>query len=401
MVRTQHHQFITFNYETEQLTPDMWISLGEAMSKSQHLAGVPLKPAAAETMMRIALIRGLQATTAIEGNTLSQDEVGEIVAKGTANVPPSLEYQEQEVKNVLVVLKEIDLALAEGVLIPITVPLLCKWNAQVLNGTADVAEVVPGQLRPHNVTVGKYVAPHWQEVPALLDELCGWLRDLRARVDEQSTDRERFVCAVTAAMLAHLYVAWIHPFGDGNGRVARLLEVLILSESGVVPVVATNLLSDHYNKTRPQYYKALDRAQSDVTEFIRYALQGFLDELRVQIAVIRAESRTIHWESYVYETFREHPSTMARDRQRELALTMPSGRWISPNGATELNPGIAKKYAVCGPRTPTRDLNDLTKMGLVVRKGRRYRANRKVIEAFVPPTWSEQEPERENERMLF
>jgi Fic family protein len=41
-----------------------------------------------------------------------------------------------------------------------------------------------------------------------------------------------------------------HPFGDGNGRVARLIEVQILSESGVIPDVATGLLSDHYSKTR-------------------------------------------------------------------------------------------------------------------------------------------------------
>jgi hypothetical protein len=70
-----------------------------------------------------------------------------------------------------------------------------------------------------------------------------------------------------------------HPFGDGNGRVARLIEVQILSESGVIPDVATGLLSDHYNKTRSQYYLALDGAQGDVTSFVGYALQGLLDEL--------------------------------------------------------------------------------------------------------------------------
>ena len=40
-----------------------------------------------------------------------------------------------------------------------------------------------------------------------------------------------------------------------------------------------------------------------------------------------------------------------------------------------------------GERTPTRDLNDLWKLGLVAKEGRRYRARRSVIAAFIPPTW--------------
>ncbi len=83
-----------------------------------------------------------------------------------------------------------------------------------------------------------------------------WLDKLRSEVTAESRPEERFVNAALSAILAHLYIAWIHPFGNGNGRLARLIEVQILSESGVVPLVATNLLSDHYNKTRSAYYLA-------------------------------------------------------------------------------------------------------------------------------------------------
>lgn len=219
----------------------------------------------------------------------------------------------------------------------------------------------------------------------MVEQLTRWLRKLRGQVNEKSTDRERFVNAVLVAILAHLYIVWIHPFGDGNGRVARLIEVQILSESGVIPDVATGLLSDHYNKTRGQYYLALDGAQHDVTSFVDYALQGLLDELRNQIAMVRVENLAIHWESFVYETFRAKPSTIARDRQRQLALIM-TNEWITANAATELTPAIAKKYGGAGPRMPARDLNDLVEMGLVEQRGRQYRARRSVIEAFIPPT---------------
>jgi Fic family protein len=44
---------------------------------------------------------------------------------------------------------------------------------------------------------------------------------------------ERIVIGVIKSIIAHLYLAWIHPFGDGNGRTARLLEVRFLMEAGV------------------------------------------------------------------------------------------------------------------------------------------------------------------------
>ncbi|MCB9440816.1 MAG: Fic family protein [Mycolicibacterium sp.] len=392
MTRPDRHPFISFEFSVGQLTSSMWLDLGEALSKCQHLAGVPLKPARAAEMGAVCLARGVQATTAIEGNTLSEAEVKQIVAKGSANVGKSRQYQEREVQNVLAAISEMDEALRAGVQLPITRERLERLNFQILDGIPDEPEVVPGKLREHNVTAGRYVAPHWQDVPHLLDRFVRWLADLRADVTPESPARDRFVNAVLAAMLAHLYIAWIHPFGNGNGRLARLIEVQILSESGVVPIVATNLLSDYYNKTRDHgYYRALDAAQRDVISFIRYAITGFLEELRGQIEVVKAENIQIHWESYVYEVFRNMPDTETRTRQRELSLAMPEGKWITAKDATDLNTALARFYTKVGERTPTRDLNDLTKMGLVEKDKRRYRVRRSVIQAFIPLTWGVQQ----------
>ena len=219
-----------------------------------------------------------------------------------------------------------------------------------------------------------------------MDELVKWLDRMRANVNHGSTDEDKFVTAILSAILAHLYIAWIHPFGNGNGRVARLIEVQILSESGIVPMVATNVLSDHYNKTRNNYYLALDSAQRDVGAFVKYAVKGFVDELRDQIKLVRRESLAIHWESHVHEVFGKVPNTDARARQRQLSLSLPEGRLVTPEEITELTPRLAKKYATCGERTPARDLNDLVRLGLVEKINRRhYRARREIIEAFLPP----------------
>ncbi|MEW1882176.1 Fic family protein [Rhodococcus sp. NPDC080181] len=388
MTRPEQHPYISFEIDTKRITPAMWLALGEAMSKCQHLAGVPLKPARAAEMSSVYLARGVQATTAIEGNTLSEKEVKQIVAMGTAHVGKSRQYQEREVQNVLGAIAETDEALRAGEKLPVTRARLESLNAQILDGIPDEPEVVPGMLRRHNVSAGRYLAPHYDDVPGLINRFVQWLTDLRGQVAPDAPVQDRFVNAVLAAMLAHLYIAWIHPFGNGNGRLARLIEVQILSESGVVPIVATNLLSDHYNKTRDHgYYRALDAAQGDVFDFVRYALDGFLDELREQIEVVKAENVQIHWESYVYEVFRTMPDTETRTRQRELALVMPEERWITAKEATDLNTQLARLYARVGERTPTRDLNDLTRLDLVIKVGRKYRAKRGVIQAFIPPTW--------------
>jgi Fic family protein len=379
------HPFISFEFTADKLPPATWLALGEAMSKCEHLAGVPLKPQAAEQLLGIYLVRGVQATTAIEGNTLSTDEVKKIVEKGTAGVSESRQYLEREVQNVMAAIREIDVNLQAGYKPPITEERICQLNEQVLRGIPDKPEVIPGRYREHDVTVGPYRAPHWTLVPDLMRNLVKWMAELR---DETTDSRreERFLKALLTAVLGHLYIAWIHPFGNGNGRVARLIEVQILSESGVVPIVATNLLSDHYNKTRSEYYRHLDLAQRDVAPFIQYALFGFRDELREQIATVRVESLQIHWESHVFEVFAHRTPSAARDRQREVALTMPEAETLTPEQATELSTSLAKKYGRCGERTPARDMNQLAKLGLVERTGRRrYRVRREIIEAFIPP----------------
>lgn len=385
------HPFLNFDFDTARVDAATWLRLGESLSKCQHLAGVPLKPSAAYNLAQVYLARGIQATTAIEGNTLSDAEVLKVVKTGSADVSPSRAYLQTEVANILAAVEQIDASLKHGVRMPITAQRLNELNQQVLVGVPDRPEVVPGVTRRHDVTVGSaYTPPHWTEVDPLVNQLTAWLDKTMSAVGAHSSTDEKLVTSVLCAILAHVYIAWIHPWGNGNGRTARLVEVQILSESGVVPIVATNLLSDHYNKTRDAYYLALNAAQHDLMAFVRYAVQGFADELRDQIATVREENLTVHWESYVYEIFRGLPRTEARDRQRDVALAMPEGRLMTPEEVTDLSPRIARMFAVCGERTPARDMNTLAKEGLVVKVGRRYRVRRDLIQAFLPPVSNDQ-----------
>lgn len=398
------HPFIDFDDRPavdDKLSQRTWMLLGEAFSKCQHLARAPINPRLSHSMVQVYLASGAQATTAIEGNTLSIDDVKQIVAKGTADVGPSRAYQEQEVKNVLDAVNEIRSALLEGHRIPITTARLCGLNSIVLRTVPTEAHVSPGGFREAgiDVTVGRaYIPPPGRKVASLAKEFEDWLRRIRLTPEQESVaqDDSKFVAAVLAAILAHLYIAWIHPFGDGNGRTARLVETQILAESGIVPIVSTQLLSNHFNLTRDDYYRALNQARQKPDHFIRYALQGFVDQLRDQIRQVQDQNMGLVWQTYIRESFESSfdRHTEAHSRQQWLANALPAEveNAVTADRVTGLTMDLARAYAVAGPRTPARDLNALVRLELVIRTGPRskprYYANREVLQRFLPPVSS-------------
>lgn len=381
------HPWITFDArEINDLSALHWMMVGEARSKCATLAGTPLRPDVAQRLYQVALVKGAAATTAIEGNTLTEEQVSGIL-DGTFEAPPSRAYQQREVTNVLDAVQEIDNKVITGEAIPITTELICEFNKRVLDGTEYEPEAIPGKIRSHSVGVHAYRGAPFGDCEHLVARLAEWLEG----DDWRSTNPDlAFARAVLAAIYAHLYIAWIHPFGDGNGRTARLLEFLILARCGQVPLPAAHLLSNHYNLTRDQYYRELARASRNSTAiaFVEYAMQGFVDGLREQIDDVRSQQVSVAWVNYVHDLMNAQPSSKARDRRRTLALDMPSGDWIRKQDLAGLTPALASLYAEAGPRTLSRDLNELTKLGLIQRagaRGTRYRSRDFIIKAFMPP----------------
>ena len=91
-------------------------------------------------------------------------------------------------------------------------------NAAVLRGLEVEDYVRPGTIRAANVTVGGYRCPDWQDARYLLARLCDTLDGF------EPPEGSRYAFSILKAIFAHVYLAWIHPFGDGNGRTARLVE---------------------------------------------------------------------------------------------------------------------------------------------------------------------------------
>ena len=380
----ESHPWITFEAtDFNNLGPRAWMLLGEARSKCDHLAGVPLPPEVAKDFYTVALIKGAQATTAIEGNTLTEEQVAGIL-DGTFKAPESRAYQEREVRNVLEALQEIADQVMGGDSPVITKELICQYNLRLLDGTEHEPEAMPGSVRDHAVGVANYRGAPAEDCDYLLECLAGWLQSDTFKSEDPETG---FALAVACAIYAHLYMAWLHPFGDGNGRTARLLEFLILARSGLAPLPAAHLLSNHYNLTRDQYYRELARASRDRTtlSFVTYAIQGFVDGLREQIGQVRELQLKVAWVNYVHEVMNRYPSSQARDRQRTLVLAMAPDQATPRDELPGLTPKVARLYAGTGPRTLSRDLNRLRDAGLVRKHGNRWAANQSRIRAFLPP----------------
>jgi Fic family protein len=358
-----------------------WMGLGEIQSKCMHLAGVPLDPSVARHMHRLYLAKGVMATTAIEGNTLSEEEVDRRI-QGDLKLPPSKEYLGKEVDNVVAVANEI----SEKALISEEYNLCLNdiklYNAKILKGLSVDEGVIPGEIRKHSVTVGRYRGAPPEDCEYLMERLCLWLSgpDFRAKPGYE------IVYGVLKAIISHIYLAWIHPFGDGNGRTARMLEVRFLLEGGA-PTPAAHLLSNFYNQTRNEYYRKLDevsRNGGDIMPFIAYAVDGLCGELREQISKVRQYQFDVTWENFVHDQFKDKKSE-ADHRRRHLVLALSKrSEGIPLAGLRKLSTKVAELYATRAFRTMIRDVNILNEMDLITRDGRLIKANVDIIRAFVP-----------------
>src|ERR1019366_3875064 len=93
------HPWINFDIDLRRASPRLWLMLGEACSKCDNLATAALLPETARALHQLYLAKGALATTAIEGNTLTEEQALQLL-EGKLKLPPSKEYLAREVKNI-------------------------------------------------------------------------------------------------------------------------------------------------------------------------------------------------------------------------------------------------------------------------------------------------------------
>jgi len=375
------HPWLTFKLDLQDAQYSFWMLLAEAQSKSKYIAGIPLLPEAARKLQALYLAKGVLATTAIEGNTLTEKQVVNRI-KGKLDLPPSQEYLGKEIDNIVEACNLIKDRLLKGASRKLTPNDIKEFNNIVLRELPLNEDVIPGEIRKHKVSVGRYLAAPPADLDYLLERLCGFLNNF----DESVRYHSAF--GILKSIIAHVYLAWIHPFGDGNGRTARLIEFQILLSSGL-PTTAAHLLSNHYNQTRTEYYRQLNktsRGNEELIPFIEYALVGFLDGLDEQLDVIRRQQLEVHWINYVDSRFK-NKSGKADRRIKQLVLDLSEKSVPIPRAEIRfISPRNAGSYARLTDKTIQRDIKRLKDMNLIIESENGLEANRRLMHAFLPST---------------
>jgi Fic family protein len=373
------HPWLSFHVDLRQAPTELWMLLGEARSKVQHLGESLLAPETGERLRQVYLAKGVHATTAIEGNTLSEEEVAEHLA-GRLELPASQAYRTREIDNIVTAYNHIADELFGDESGELTPEKIREYNRLILDELPLEEGVVPGEMASRPPVVGRYRAPPREDCDYLLEQLCRWLN---SEGFTAPNDELVLPYAVIKAVLAHLYLAWIHYFGDGNGRTARCVELQIMLATGRVSTPAAHLLSNHYNITRDEYYRQLGAASRDgdgsPIAFLVYAVRGFVDQLRAQLHSVWEQLCADRWEQYIYQQFGD-ARTPPHIRQRQLVLDLSKQAEPVPRTSLrDLSPKVASAYAKRGEKTLTRDLNALVNRDLIVLEAGGYRPRREKI----------------------
>jgi len=183
-------------------------------------------------------------TNAIEGSAITLEETREIIHDKISPNKPIRDVRETESHNkvFLQILKKKE---------RITKELLLKWHHNIFSETkSDIA----GRFRDYLVRIGSHLAPDWQDVEGLMKNLIKFI------------DENKKMNPVELAGRIHYQIEKIHPFGDGNGRIGRLLMNFLLWHNGYPMLII------EYKK-RKSYYKAFRR---DEEYFVSYFIRRYL-----------------------------------------------------------------------------------------------------------------------------
>ena len=230
---------------------------------------------------------------------------------------------------------------------------------------------MPGRWRPGDVYVVNeatqervYEGPDALEVPGLIDELVDYLN--------APTDGP----IVVKAAMAHLNLAMIHPFKDGNGRMARALQTLVLSRDGVVSPIFSSI-EEWLGRNTPSYYEILAATgkgawhpQNDAHAWVQFCLRAHFQQAHTIV-------RRNEWYSRIYQDVDRIATAAGLPERTHTALMdgamnlrVRAGRYREENEVSDV--------------VASRDLRRMCDAELLVphgeKRGRYYTGSKRLIE---------------------
>ena len=329
---------------------------------------------------RLNRVRAVHGTTAIEGNPLSEAEVAQQMER--------LEQQNYDDKGKTATKEQLQIrnageaqAWVKKRFLPDSPPVGLRdilTMHEMITRDSDTRNNIPRELRSFSVTVGTEDlggvhrgAPH-ERLPRLMEEYIDFINS--RRLDDNHP--------VIRALLAHFFLVTIHPFGDGNGRVSRLVEAGILFQLGY-NVHGFYGLSNYFYRHEQEYKSVLQQCRKsqpfDVTPFIRFGVAGFASELKGINNFVKARINRLVYRTMIIRAFSKRMGARRRLlKKREynlldflLSETEPvdpfsdaSSRKISLSELLEAN-YVQSAYRNVTRRTFHRELIRLEELGFI------------------------------------
>ena len=271
------------------------------------------------SLVKDAMARAAWGSTAIEGCTLSLEAV-----KGLIEGKKALGYPSKHVRmaqNYLAALEWLQNREKAARITEKDVLYLHKLMAE-----GACADGPIGAYRKLNVRAGLHVGAPWRQVPGLMHDMLHWLN---TKADE--------LPAVFSSSILHLRFVGIHPFRDGNGRLARALATWQLYRAGF-DTLHVFALDEVLLENRNLYIKALQRVQVEGEdlgtwlEFMSEALLETLERVRGRITSLGLKEKglpvslTLRQEKLL-RTLRERGSLGIGEIARALRVTAPGAHY--------------------------------------------------------------------------
>jgi Fic family protein len=254
---------------------------------------------------------------------------------------------------------------------------------------AEGGALVPGQLRDRNVSVGVHAAPAFSAIPAMLDRWGDFYGSVR-----------RGELQIVAAAASHHRLAWIHPFRDGNGRVARLHTHLAFGAQGITNGLWSPLRG--FARTQDQYYAHLAAADQPragdldgrgnlseraLAQWIEYVLALCIDQVRFMSGLLEMEGMKDRIAACL-----AYEEKVVREGVRSEALRAMHYLWLTRG---ELERSEFKAMLGLGDRLATAQVSALLKRGLVASDSPygklRFGVPQHALRFYFPKLWPEAE----------
>ena len=298
------------------------------------------------SLRRDALIRAAHASTAIEGNPLTLEEVSQL-ARGRKIM--ATRKAKQEVLNYIKVLENIEKYQEGGI---ITEKILLKLHKDVTRETLENPEY-EGQYRKLQVYVGNritgkvvFMPPPPENVQKLMSKFIEWVN---------SSESHQFDPVIVAG-ISHYEFVRIHPFVDGNGRTSRGLATLILYLRQF-DIKKFFTLDDYYDSDRNAYYRALNSVNPtcDLSKWLEY----FTDGVLLSISKVKEKILQLSIEKHKKE---EKGQIQLTERQMNIL------EHIQKNG--KISSGDLASMYKFSRQAALRELSGLVELGVIKLEGK-------------------------------